>query len=127
MYADGTGIAGPVPCSWGEQPPSEAGKLTFSLYICLSFSYINGMLQLTILSRAVKQLSKISRRDAQVILEKLEQYASDRNAAVDVKPLKGQKGVFRLRHGNWRAIFEIDVDRQTMIVVDVFNRRDAYR
>ena len=62
-----------------------------------------------------------------VILEKLEQYASDRNAAVDVKPLKGQKGVFRLRHGNWRAIFEIDVDRQTMIVVDVFNRRDAYR
>jgi len=85
------------------------------------------MLQLTILSRAVKQLSKISRRDAQVILEKLEQYASDRNAAVDVKPLKGQKGVFRLRHGNWRAIFEIDVDRQTMIVVDVFNRRDAYR
>lgn len=83
------------------------------------------MLKLTILSRAVKQLADISRDDAQVIMGKLEAYANDRDAALDVKPLKGHKGVFRLRHGDWRAMFEIDVKRQTLTVVDVLNRRDA--
>lgn len=85
------------------------------------------MLKLTILSRAVKQLANISRDDAQVIMRKLEAYAIDRDAALDVKPLKGDKGVFRLRHGDWRAMFEIDVKRQTLTVVDVMNRRDAYK
>ena len=85
------------------------------------------MLKLTILSRAVKQLANISRDDAQVIMRKLEAYAIVRDAALDVKPLKGDKGVFRLRHGDWRAMFEIDVKRQTLTVVDVMNRRDAYK
>jgi len=58
---------------------------------------------------------------------KLEAYAADRGAPVDVKPLKGLKGVFRLRHGDWRAIFEVDPKARTMTVVDIVNRKDAYK
>jgi len=84
------------------------------------------MLSLFILARAAKQLAKMPRGDAQAIMAKLEAYAADRGAPVDVKPLKGEKGVFRLRHGDWRAIVEIDLKARTMVVVEVVNRRDAY-
>lgn len=85
------------------------------------------MLRLTILARAVKQLAKLPRGDADAVVQKLESYAADRGALVDVKPLKGEKGVFRLRHGEWRAIFEVDAKKKTMVVVDVVNRKDAYK
>ncbi len=85
------------------------------------------MLTLSILTRAAKQLAKVSAHDTDALMRKLEAYAADREAAVDVKPLKGEKGVFRLRHGEWRAIFEVDVKKQTMVVVDVLNRKDAYK
>ncbi|MEQ1867347.1 MAG: type II toxin-antitoxin system RelE/ParE family toxin [Micropepsaceae bacterium] len=84
------------------------------------------MLSLSILARAVKQLAKMPRVDAQAVMGKLEAYAADRGAPVDVKPLRGEKGVLRLRHGDWRAIFEIDPKARTMVVVEVVNRRDAY-
>ena len=60
-------------------------------------------------------------------MAKLEAYAARRDAPVDVKPLKGEKNVFRLRHGDWRAIFEVGVKARAMVVVDVVNRRDAYK
>ena len=85
------------------------------------------MLTLTILARAAKQLAKVPRGDAGAIMAKLEAYAADRAAPLDVKPLKGEKNVFRLRHGDWRALFEVDVKARTMVVVDVVNRRDAYK
>jgi mRNA interferase RelE/StbE len=85
------------------------------------------MLTLTILTRAVKQLAKVPAGDARTIVAKLEAYAANRDAQVDVKPLKGIKGAYRLRHGDWRAIFEVDVKARTMVVVDVVNRRDAYK
>lgn len=85
------------------------------------------MLTLTILTRAAKQLAKLPGGDAQAIMMKLESYAADRDAPVDVKPLKGEKGVFRLRHGEWRALFEVDAKKRTMVVVEVVNRKDAYK
>ena len=85
------------------------------------------MLTLTMLAHAAKQLAKVPGADARAIMAKLEAYAADRNASVDVKPLKGEQGVFRLRHGDWRALFELDLKRRAMIVIDVVNRRDAYR
>ena len=84
------------------------------------------MLTLSILARAAKQLARIPSTDARAIVIKLEAYAADRDAPVDVKPLKGLKGVYRLRHGDWRAIFEVNAKARKMVVVDVVNRRNAY-
>ena len=84
------------------------------------------MLTLSILARAAKQLAKMPGADAHAVIAKLEAYAVDRAAPVDVKPLKGERNVFRLRHGDWRALFEVDAKARTMVVVDVVNRKDAY-
>ncbi len=85
------------------------------------------MLTLKILARAAKLLAKMPKGDAGTVMSKLEAYAADRSAPVDVRPLKGEKNIFRLRHGDWRALFEVDSKAQTMIVIDVVNRRDAYK
>jgi mRNA interferase RelE/StbE len=85
------------------------------------------MLTLTVLARAAKQLARMPSGDARAVMAKLEAYAADRDAPVDVKPLKGEKGVFRLRHGDWRALFEVDAKARKMVVVEIVNRRDAYK
>ena len=89
--------------------------------------YIGRMLTLSILSRAIKQLTKLPVQDREALMRKLEAYAADRQTVVDVKQLKGVQGVFRLRHGNWRALFEVDAKKQTMVVVEVLDRKDAYK
>jgi mRNA-degrading endonuclease RelE of RelBE toxin-antitoxin system len=81
------------------------------------------MLTLTVLARATKHLARMPSGDARAVMAKLEAYAADRDAPVDVKPLKGEKGVFRLR----RALFEVDVKARKMVVVEIVNRRDAYK
>jgi mRNA interferase RelE/StbE len=43
-------------------------------------------------------------------------------------PLKGGgKGLWRVRVGDWRIIYQIEDDRLIVLVVDVANRREVYR
>ena len=42
------------------------------------------------------------------------------------KKLKGRDG-FRIRIGNYRAVYEIDDEKKTVTVVDVGHRREVYR
>jgi mRNA-degrading endonuclease RelE of RelBE toxin-antitoxin system len=46
-------------------------------------------------------------------------------AVGDVKKLKGMSGMFRLRVGDQRVIFETTAEK--ILVSRVLNRRDAYR
>lgn len=70
---------------------------------------------------AVRGLRRMPAEDAAKLREKLQHYA-DTNQG-DVVRMQGSDA-YRLRHGNWRAIFEIEGD---MIVVTVAHRRDVYR
>jgi len=45
------------------------------------------------------------------------QLASGDEAGLDIKPLKGNKGVYRARVGNYRVIFRRDVDFELIAVV----------
>ncbi|MGH2461299.1 MAG: type II toxin-antitoxin system RelE family toxin [Chloroflexota bacterium] len=45
----------------------------------------------------------------------------------DVKKLKGMGDRWRLRIGDWRVLFRFARDPQTLIVLRVVNRREAYR
>lgn len=60
-------------------------------------------------------------KDRAALIAKLEAYAATGEG--DVKPLVGSP-FFRMRHGNWRAVFEIEDD---MLVVRVAHRREVYR
>ena len=59
--------------------------------------------------------------DRAALMAKLDRYAADGTG--DVVKLAGGSG-FRLRHGMWRAIFEL-VDG--VYVVRIAHRRDIYR
>ncbi|MEV7782611.1 type II toxin-antitoxin system RelE/ParE family toxin [Kitasatospora sp. NPDC088351] len=45
----------------------------------------------------------------------------------DVKKLSGHDGLYRLRAGDYRVIYEIDGEVLVILVVHVGNRRDVYR
>ncbi len=50
-------------------------------------------------------------------------FASHRN----VRPLAGRASAFRIRMGNWRALYEIDRSALTLTVYIVDHRSRAYR
>lgn len=45
---------------------------------------------------------------------------------LDIKPLKGREG-FRLRIGEWRAIYRIEAERLIIEVLDIGPRGDIYK
>jgi len=58
---------------------------------------------------AIKTLKRMPDNTASLIRSKIEQYASDpASLANNVKALKGTAGAFRLRVGDWRALFTED-------------------
>lgn len=45
----------------------------------------------------------------------------------DIKTLKGYSGLYRLRIGNYRIVFEIDHDEQIVYIQAIGNRGDIYK
>jgi len=43
-----------------------------------------------------------------------------------VRPLKGLDA-YRLRVGDWRVLYELDEDTETLVVLDIRKREEAYR
>lgn len=72
------------------------------------------------------QLAVLPKRDRERLLQALEMVAAEPNRRFSfVTELVGQQGVWRLRKGDWRAVFR---RRGFDVVVDrVGNRKDVYR
>jgi mRNA interferase RelE/StbE len=74
---------------------------------------------------ALKTLSRTPSNISKLIRSKIEQYAADPAAqANNVTLLKGQKGVGRLRVGDWRVIFTDEGD--VLAVIRVAPRSSVY-
>ena len=71
---------------------------------------------------AVKALKSLPAKDRNAIMDKMDAYADGRRQ--DVVALKGSD-FLRLRHGNWRVVFEEGAEAIT--VLDVAHRREVYR
>ncbi|MEE9453997.1 MAG: type II toxin-antitoxin system RelE/ParE family toxin [Paracoccaceae bacterium] len=78
-------------------------------------------MQVIITNTAAKDLRKMPKRDAAAILVKLDIYAT--KGVGDVTKLQGRDG-YRLRHGKYRAIFEINGD---VIVLIIAHRSKVYK
>jgi mRNA interferase RelE/StbE len=73
-----------------------------------------------------KQLAAMTKAEARRLLERLERIADVPDKLhPNVVPLVGEPGVFRLRQGNWRAVFSIE--EGDVIVDRVAHRREVYR
>lgn len=71
---------------------------------------------------AIKALKGIPRKDAKAIMAKIADYAA--GGQQDVKALQGSD-LFRLRYGNWRAIFS--QDGVVLAVLNVAKPGEVYR
>ena len=83
-------------------------------------------MDLTYSAAAVKDLAKLPKADAERIRTALRQVAESHPQRMPfVTELVGQPGAWRLRKGDWRAIYVID--GETITVIAVTKRSEAYR
>lgn len=74
----------------------------------------------------MKQLAGLPRADAGRLLERLQRIAAAPDERhPNVVPLSGQSGSYRLRQGQWRAVFSIEDG--DVILDRVAHRREVYR
>jgi mRNA interferase RelE/StbE len=76
--------------------------------------------------RVFKELAVMPRADAKRLLDRLERIVAQPDAQhLGVTPPVGETGVYRLRQGDWRALFSIEDG--DVIVDRVAHRREVYR
>jgi mRNA interferase RelE/StbE len=77
--------------------------------------------------RAYKELKGIDNQIAITILNEISKLSNDDQSA-DIKRLEGKfKGKFRLRVGDYRVIYWANNNENTIYIIGVRHRRDAYR
>ena len=82
-------------------------------------------MRIEITRSAMKEARKVPVETLLAIAEKLGRYAENQTAAVDISALKGEKNAYRLRHGDYRALFVIEDD--VITVTAIRPRGAAYR
>ena len=83
------------------------------------------MKRVTFSKEAIRTLTRMPANTARLIRSRIDQYAEKpASLANNVKTLKGEPGVFRLRVGDWRVLFT--EDGQVIAIVKVAPRSGAY-
>lgn len=84
------------------------------------------MLILSFTRGAMKELRGLPAYDRKRVLDRLDAYAADPEApGHDVRPLAADPEGFRLRCGDWRALFTLQGSEMT--IYRIRHRREAYR
>lgn len=80
-----------------------------------------------LLKPASKELGKLDKTTAQRIVERLHWLSSNIRSS-KVFPLKGDlSGLFKVREGSYRIIFEIIHSEQMIIIHSIGHRKDIYK
>lgn len=78
-------------------------------------------------NKAVKSLKKITSVYQELILAKLSELAINPFENSNVKALKGQDKVYRLRVADYRVIFTIENSELVILVIDIDHRGNIYK
>ena len=85
------------------------------------------MLTVRILAAASRELTHLDKQIARRIVKRLRWLAGNPEK-VKHKALKGElAGLFSLREGDYRVIYEIVRGEQTMLIHAIAHRRDVYK
>lgn len=84
------------------------------------------MFQLAYRKQALKGLRKMPPRLAGRFIAAFDQLAQGRTEGLDIRALSGRNG-YRLRIGEYRAIYTLDDDRLIILVLDAGPRGDIYK
>ena len=83
-------------------------------------------MKLVIEAAALKALIRMPQRDAAAMRDKLKIFAEAPYAPHSwVKAFGANSG--RIRHGDWRALYEIDGGKVTVTILKIGNRKEVYR
>jgi mRNA interferase RelE/StbE len=78
--------------------------------------------------KALQGLGRMQPGPRRAVAERLHAIAENPMARhANVKPMAGRKGAYRLRHGDWRIIYDLDHTAQKMYVLTVDTRGKIYR
>lgn len=81
--------------------------------------------RIVIARSAAKELEVVPRKDRQKIVAKIQALASNPRPPGSEKLSGDEK--YRIRHGDYRVLYEIDDDAIVISVVRVAHRREVYR
>ncbi|MCY3801089.1 MAG: type II toxin-antitoxin system RelE/ParE family toxin [Chloroflexi bacterium] len=81
---------------------------------------------IVVLPSAVRALRRIPRRELRRISEKVDLLAIDPRPP-DARVIHRQKGLLRLRVGDYRVLYRVRDDIVEITVVRIAHRKDAYR
>ena len=85
------------------------------------------MYSVSFLKPAIKDLSKIDKLTAKRLVDHI-QWLSVNLDTTKLFPLKGElSGLFKLRDGSYRIIYEIDRKEKNIIIHFVGHRKDVYK
>lgn len=76
--------------------------------------------------KALKGLRKMPRHHADNFRSAFERIAEADSRGLDIKTLQGRQG-FRLRSGDYRAIYEIEGEQINVLVLDAGPRGNIYK
>ncbi len=77
--------------------------------------------------QTVKQLKKIHPNDRERVINKIEMLSQNpKSPSLNIRKLVNTKNSFRLRTGDIRVIFELDVSNKTIYVWDINYRGSIY-
>jgi len=80
-----------------------------------------------ILKLATKELEKVDRSTAERIADRI-QWLSENLESTKLYPLKGDlRGLYKIREGAYRIIFEILRDERVIIIHGIGHRSDIYK
>jgi mRNA interferase RelE/StbE len=83
--------------------------------------------KLRLSNRAAKYLSRLDKTTTSRILDKLKHLKVDPYHSVGTKKLSGKlTGLFRLRIGNYRAVYRIDDDYYIVTILVIGSRGNIY-
>ncbi|MBI3075297.1 MAG: hypothetical protein HYY92_03770 [Parcubacteria group bacterium] len=78
------------------------------------------------MNKTEKFLRRLSQKERLIVEEIIEKVGKGNTSELDMKKLKGQSGLFRVRHGVIRVIFQKIED--TLVVISIDRRReDTYK
>jgi len=74
----------------------------------------------------VKFLNKVNKKVNNRILDKIEETLSNDPVPHDAKSIVGEHGVFRIRIGDYRALYRINYSESKIIVFKIDKRSKVY-
>ena len=85
------------------------------------------MFRLKVLSTAEKDLGRMDREIARLVIKRLRWLAENYGSITPI-PLKGEfKEMHKFRVGDYRVLYSVNLDKQIVIVHYVRHRREAYK